>query len=94
MPTSVISNLNNSVSDEVISKDKIKLTENNNVHSVQISLNENRKHSILLTDDSNIRDCANKAKDNLNKMYSAVGIVKLGADINTCLPLQRKWSNL
>lgn len=48
-----------------------------------IPLNGNAKHSVLLIGDSHSRECANKTKDNLNKMYSVVGLVKPGADIST-----------
>ena len=48
-----------------------------------IPLNGNAKHSVLFVGDSHFRECANKTKDNLNKMYSVVGLVKPAADIST-----------
>ena len=48
---------------------------------------ENEKHSILIIEDSHIRECASKVTDNLNKNYGVTGMVKPG-------PLFVHWQTL
>jgi hypothetical protein len=59
----------------------MKLTLNKNVDSVLIPLNLNAKHSDQLISGSHMGECANKTKNNLNKMYNVMGLVKPGANI-------------
>jgi hypothetical protein len=74
--TSVMSAVNSS--DSKIAKQTV----SKNASLVQVPLNKKIKHTILLTGDSHIRDCADKTKENLNKMFSVIGFVKPGAVIN------------
>jgi hypothetical protein len=59
-----------------------KQTVNKNTSLVQIPLNQNIKHTISLIGDSQVRDCAVKIKENLNKSFNVMGFVKPRADIN------------
>jgi hypothetical protein len=59
-----------------------KQTMNKTVSLAQTPLNKIIKHTILLIGDSHIRECADMTKENLNKMFMVLGLVKPGADIN------------
>jgi lysophospholipase L1-like esterase len=84
VPSKLSSEVSTSTMSAVNSSDSEleKQTMNKNASLVQIPLNKNTKHTILLIGDSHIRDCADKTKDNLNKMFSVLGLIKPGADIN------------
>jgi hypothetical protein len=62
--------------------EKEKQTVNINASSVQSPSNKNMKHKILLIGNSHIKDCAERTKDNLNKMHRVTGFEKPGADDN------------
>jgi GTP cyclohydrolase I len=49
---------------------------NINSSSVQSPCNKNMKHIILLIGDCHIRYCADRTKDNLNKMQRVIGLCK------------------
>jgi hypothetical protein len=70
---SVVSSSDSEIEKQTVSK---------NASLVQVPLNKNIKHTILLIGDSHFRDCADKTKDNLNEMCRLIGFVKPGADIN------------
>jgi hypothetical protein len=74
--TNVMSTVNSS--DSEIEKQTV----SKNASLVQVPLNKNIKHTILLIGDNHIRDCADKTEENFNKMFSVIGFVKPGADIN------------